>query len=171
MDYLHRLLKWVDHNRYTVLGVILAIGISVWLIGCQPETTSTLDPTQDVTASGLQREIQTKQQEFNQEAADLMVAASKLEAESRQHEADIDNYNQTVEAAIEDLQRQQEQRREVIRYLGGLGTSIAEGTVNPASLIGGVTQLLLLGLAGGVGADNLRKGKVISSLKRDSGSS
>jgi hypothetical protein len=168
VDFLHRILKWVDHNRFTVLGVLLSIGLSVWLVGCQPETTSTLDPSKNVTAPELQQEIQIKQAQFNERAAQLEIAASKLEAESRLMEADAETYNEAATAAVADLQKQEEQRKEVIRYLGGLGTAIAEGTVNPASLIGGVTQLLLLGLAGGIGADNIRKGVVIKRQKNSS---
>lgn len=64
MDTLHRLLKWVDHNRGLAFGIALAALVSFWLIGCTPKTASILVPDKEVTATELEREIAQVESDF-----------------------------------------------------------------------------------------------------------
>ena len=39
---MHTILKWIDYNRYFVIGLILAIAVAVGAVGCNPKVTSPL---------------------------------------------------------------------------------------------------------------------------------
>ncbi len=140
MDGLHSLLKGVDHNRWLIVGLIVAVALSSLLIGCVPKTASILYP-------------------------DRLVTAAELEREAVQIQGDAEAQLAQLELARADLQRQAELRAKVIEIAGGLGTSLAAGQITPAAGIAAVIQLLALAAAGGAIADNRRKDKKITELK------
>jgi len=136
MDMLHKALKWVDQNRYMAVAVILAVGLAVWLLGCQPMTASVRHPGEQVTAVELERE------------AALI-------------ESDIQAQLKALEMARADIERQVALRAQAVEILGGLATAATTGTFTPATGINaGLTLLGLIGL--GAVADNRRKDKVIA---------
>ncbi len=136
MDGLHSLLKAIDHNRWLVVGLVLAAALSGWLIGCAPTTASVLDPGREVTAVGLERE-------------------------AVQVQAEVEAKLQQLDLARADLQRQAELRAKFMEIAGSLGTAMAAGQVTPAAGVAAVIQILTLAAAGGAIADNRRKDKVI----------
>ena len=136
MDGLHSLLRAIDHNRWLVVALLIAVALSGWLIGCVPKTASVLDPGREVTAVELDREA--------------VVIQARAEAELRQ-----------LELARADIQRQAELRAKIIEVAGSLGTAAVAGQISPAAGIAAVIQVLTLAAAGGAIADNRRKDKVI----------
>lgn len=136
MDVLHKVLNWLDHNRYLAVTILLTAALSVWLVGCQPMTGSVLKPGEKVTAVELEREA--------------VVVQADVEAKLKQ-----------LELAQADIQRQVELRTQAIQILGGLAETATTGTFTPATGINAVVTLLgLIGL--GAVADNRRKDKVIN---------
>lgn len=158
MDVIHTALKWVDYNRGFVIGVILAIGFSVWILGCPATTQSVLAPDRQVDAAGLEREIIQAQGQFDLEAVAIQ---QRIEA----YNVDVEVFNEKVVAAADHLAEQYEQRAAIVETLGGLAMSAATGGFSPATAAAGVLTLGALAAAGGLGVDNIRKRKVIRTLK------
>ena len=151
MDVLHKMLKMLDHNRWTVGLMAVAVLVSAGLVGCQPETMSLVDPDRRVTAVGLARE----------------TTALKAGLEKRQSALDVDVTalaDQTGIASSE-IEAKTELRRTIVETLGGIGTAVAEGSFSATSGVGAVIQLALAGLAGGGLLDRRRKDQVIAKLK------
>ena len=163
VDILHKILKWVDHNRGLVTALLLAVMLSVWVVGCQPKTTSVLDPHQKVTAAELQREMAIVSRDLSKREAMIAQMQAALEAEAQEK-------SDAIAAAIDDLDRQIAMRKQMITAIGAMGQSLAAGTLTPAAGINGVVSLILLLGAGGLGVDNLRKNRVIQQLKDKAGS-
>lgn len=138
MDVLHAALKALDHNRWTVLGLIAALGLCVALLSCQARTLSVLNPPAQVTSSELERE------------------AAQIHAET---EAKL----KQLEIAQADIRRQVELRARIIQTAGAIGTAAAAGTVTPGASIAAVVQVLTACAAGGLYLDNRRKDKKIAT--------
>ena len=138
MDFLNKLLKVADHDRWKVIGLLLGILAAVAIVGCQPTTGSVLNPGEKVAR------------------AELASEAATLKAQAEANVAKI-------EAGFADLDKQAEFRADVINTLGGLATAAAEGTISPTAGIASIVNLALLGLAGGGIIDGRRKDKLISS--------
>jgi lipopolysaccharide export system protein LptC len=158
MDIIHRITNWADHNRWTLILLLLA-GVAIgWLAGCKPQTT--LSGHEDpLTRQELQAAVIEKSADFSQAKAELETRAAVLNDR-------IESFNQQVQLAEADLQEQEQVRLQIIELLGaGLSDAMA-GTFNPAMLI--VPGLSLLAAAFGVGKtiDNRRKDKVIEDLQR-----
>jgi len=43
-DFLHTIPNKINHDRWTILGAVLALGILGWLVGCRSRTASTRTP-------------------------------------------------------------------------------------------------------------------------------
>ena len=56
-DIWHVITKWIDHNRYTAVGLIAAFSVFAWVVGCES------------TTAGLSGQLVNRQQ-FNAEIAD-----------------------------------------------------------------------------------------------------
>lgn len=151
MDLWHKILNFLDHERGKVIGLVIAALLASWIVGCQPTTTSTLDPERTVTPPELAREVVITQGGFDKRADVL--------------NADIATYNQTVEVAEADLEAKFALRTKIIEVVGGLGTAIATGGFSAPAAIGSIIQLAMLGLVGGSVVDTVRKNKVITTLK------
>jgi len=151
MDILHKALKWLDYNRYTVAGLLIACATAGWLIGCQVGTESLTTPGRKVTASELERERVTL-------VASLTARQSALATEAEAVAA-------KAELARADIAEQQATRAKVIEVLGGIGTMVAEGGTSPAGIIGAVVQVAGLAGLGAVWADKNRKNTLLEAEK------
>lgn len=49
----------LNHERYQTISLLLATGLLIWFLGCEPKTQSLIDPTQQVTRAQLDIEIDT----------------------------------------------------------------------------------------------------------------
>ena len=72
-EYLKRVWKWLEHNRFTV--ICPAVGIVIWVaaIGCTPETKSPINPERMVDA----RELSI---DFEQWQTEQRIVEAKFEA-------------------------------------------------------------------------------------------
>jgi len=158
-DLIHAGMKFLDHYRYSAGAIILAIAIIGVLVGCEAQTVSIIDPSQKVTAQGLQIEAAKIQ-------GDLASEKAAIDAAIAEYNGRIETFNQQIEAAQSDIEKKEAVRAELLQIGGAVATSVAEGSVNPASLIGTGITALSLALGIGASADNRRKDAKIQSLKK-----
>ena len=148
-DIWHVITKWIDHNRYTAVGLIAAFSVFAWVVGCES------------TTAGLSGQLVNRQQ-FNAEIAD---AKADIEREMTLLHQRASSLAEREIMAKDDLDEQDEKRQEVIDTISGLGTSLASGgTFTGAQII--TTTLSMAGIIGGGNfVDTRRKNKIISELK------
>ena len=161
-DLLHGLLKWVDHNRYLVAGVVLFALFAGWLVGCDVKTQSLLSEDQKVTLRELEREVIVVQQTLDDEA-------STLREREALYNAKVESMNNAIAIAEADIAEKQEVRLKLIEIAGAVGTAAAAGTLSPAAGIAAAIQALTLFVGGGAIIDNRRKNRVIARLKNGNG--
>jgi len=89
--------KWLNHNRYVVIGPVVGLMLWAYALGCTPETASPLDIGRMVNASQLEIDFLTWQ-------AQQEITAAKFEA------------------AGQDLVRQEEQNAALKETILGLAT-------------------------------------------------
>lgn len=70
--------KWIDHNRFVVIGPVLAIMIWFYAVSCTPQTRSPLDPAKLVTERELGIEFKVWQAENEIMIAKFEVAGEDL---------------------------------------------------------------------------------------------
>ena len=164
-DVMHKLTNWIDHNRYTVLSVlifILMMTVVVSLAGCESVTlglTAAADGTAaKVTRSEFERQVLAGEK-------DLAVRRIELDGLVAAFNEEVKTFNQRVEAGQEELARQDEFRQQIVDTIGLVATSATEGSLNPAALVPIGIGLLGGALGLGTSADNRRKDKVITNLK------
>jgi len=56
-----RVWKWIDHNRFVVIGPVLGLAIWIYALGCTPQTISPIEPTRLVTESQLETDFKAWQ--------------------------------------------------------------------------------------------------------------
>ncbi|RKY11462.1 MAG: hypothetical protein DRP65_04165 [Planctomycetota bacterium] len=83
MKVIDEIRKWMDHNRFFVIGILGSTLIFIIAVGCTPTTQSPVDPAVMVTAPELELEYLTwhKQQEIILARFDL--ARADLEAQKK----------------------------------------------------------------------------------------
>tara|TARA_Y100000593_G_C4047490_1_gene208108 strand:- start:27 stop:473 length:447 start_codon:yes stop_codon:yes gene_type:complete len=147
MDIWNRLSKWIDHNRYLVIALIIALAVNSYLFAMGSKTSSLINEGQRVNRIQLEGEIGVKTAELN---------------------AAITAFNAKVEAAVADLDEQDRIKAEIVEIVGGLATGVAGGGVGAPQIIATVLGIGgVLGF-GGTMVDNRRKDKKIVELKNGS---
>lgn len=157
-DATHWLLKFVDHERFKLLGGLVGVLIVISMVSCEVAIRSPFSG-EKVTRQEFRLEAIAKEQ-------DLDNARTQLEQALLAHNKKVELYNEQkaiAEEAFEEKERLQEGFLEIV---GGAATTMASGgTVN-------VAQALMAALAlGGVGTgiagvvDSARKNKVITREK------
>ena len=167
-DALHSITNWIDHNRYTVLSVlmfIVALGIIFSLTGCESTTGALAATTGDGVA------LKVTRSEFEHQALvgdkDFAIRRIQLDGLAAVFNEEVAAFNAQVQAGQEDLLRQDLFKQQFLETVGGVAISATEGTLNPTALLPIAIGLLGGALGLGTSADNRRKDKVISTLKVD----
>lgn len=166
-DYVHALLKFIDYNRYTVAAAmvfIVTLALAVSLAGCQATTPALLTDTPNAPAPKVSRA------EFERQALlaekDLTVKRLALNAQIDALNAEIQTFNQRLQAGLDDLNRQDEFRAQLLDTLSVAAANAAGGTLNPVALIPIGFGLLGSALGLGAAADNRRKDALIQQMKK-----
>ncbi len=89
--------KWLNHNRYVVIGPIIGVMLWAYALGCTPETASPLD-------------------------IGRMVNASQLEIDFKTWQAQQEIMTAKFDAAGQDLVRQEEQNAKLKETILGLAS-------------------------------------------------
>jgi len=130
-------MKTIKHYKSTSFAVIIAIILSVWLIGCQSTTESLVNPEEKVTKSVLEKEF-----EFLSSKVDANIEEIRLEYQKR----------------LEDLKRQDDIKRAITEASAAVANS---GTINPVGIITLLAAILGIGSI----ADNRKKDGIIAGMK------
>lgn len=132
------MLKWLDHERYKVLGVVLALGLWGWLVGCQPTASY---KGEQLDRSELARSAVTLRSEFDAAVAEL-------------------------ELAFDEIEQEEAFRARLLELAGGaLGTMASGGAVNWAEALASLLGLGVFAVGGGAVLDKHRANAVITRLK------
>lgn len=78
--------KWIEHNRYVLIGPIVALLIWAFALSCTPLTTSPLDPGRLVNVQQLDLDFKTWQSQQEIMAAKFEVAGLDLEQQAASNE-------------------------------------------------------------------------------------
>lgn len=84
-DIMQKIRKWIDHNRFVVIGPIVAILIWAYALGCTPVTTSPLDLGRMVNVQQLDIDFKTWQAEQEITAAKFEAAGQDLARQEEQN--------------------------------------------------------------------------------------
>lgn len=160
-DILHRGLKWIDHNRWLVLCVIIALTAVGGLVGCKAKTAGLVAPDV-VTRPVFERQVVQVGQQFTARRIALTAEIDTLNTE-------IAAANANIETGRGHLDRQDEFRAGIVKFVGGAIADAMAGTVNVGGLV--TSGLLLLTAGAGIGraADNARKDAKIREMKANGG--
>jgi len=149
--------KLLDHSRYTIIGTILGLimaGSLVGFAGCQSRTLGL--GGERVNRMELAAEV------INSDT-DIATTRAEIEAATAVLNVEIEARNQRATQAIEDLDRQDLVKVQVIEAVSLIGQQAASGTpVNWLGLIPMATTVLLGAAVGGFAKDNLRKDRKIA---------
>jgi hypothetical protein len=163
-DIWNRTTKWIDHNRFTALGLfIIATLLALYAAGCQPKTTSpttgekvdaaTLAIEQNKTGAALKAEAAALEAKYAALAAELRAQTAALDAKAAAAKADY-------EAAFADIENQQARWEAMFGVASEMVTAVRPEL---GALLGAI------GLIFGVsrGADARRKDTVIARYKHE----
>ena len=165
MDVFYKGWKWVEHNPYVTICVIVALAAVGGLVGCKATTGSLLgepgQPAQQVTRPAFERDVIKVGQQFSARKVALQAEIATLNTE-------IAAANANIESGRAHLDSQDEFRAGIVQFVGGALADAADGNVNVGGLV--TSGLLLLTAGAGIGraADNARKDAKIKEMKADS---
>lgn len=133
-DWLHKLLKWLDYNRWTVIAgimfIVLFAGIAT-TVGCQSRTLG-LIPSQDGEV------VKVDRMEFNQQVItvqkDVAVKKATLDAQATAYNEEVKEINAKIEAGLSDLDKQDEFKQQLLDTVGTVATQAASGGLNPTAV-------------------------------------
>lgn len=162
-DVTHGLLKFVDHERFKLIGLAIGVAVVLLTVGC------------GVTIRSPFSSEKVTRQEFSLEAVameqDLAVAHMQIKQAQLAYNNKVDLYNEQKVAGQEQFEEKERLQTGFVEILGGLATTLATGgQVNTASVL--MSVLALGGIGGGIGGvvDSARKNKVIKKEKAKNGS-
>lgn len=159
MDIVHKVLKWLDYNRYKALAIMMIGIIMIYGLACRSTTASLQDPAKKVDLAVFTAQARQEAAEMAQQRADLIAQIETFNAKAAQLEA-------AIAAGFDDLADQERIKAELFNLTGSVVTELISGNpTSPAAIIG--TVLTALGLLGGFGAlaDSKRKDEIISQQK------
>ena len=161
-DVLHKVLKVVDHNRYSIAAAVvfvLTMGFVISLTGCEAMTYGLAKgAAPKVTRAEFQRQALIGEK-------DIAVRRIELDAQLAAFNEEVKAFNDRIIAGQQDLQRQDAFKQQLLDTVGLVAISATEGTLNPTALVPIAIGLLGGALGLGTAADNRRKDQVITELK------
>jgi hypothetical protein len=150
-DWLHSILKVVDHERGKVIAIILAVAIVFGAWGCEIKLTSPISDKK-VTLEQFEAEVQAKKVEFD----------SKLNLIN----AEMQQFLTNAEITQQDFAKWEEFKTQAFDILAGVVTTVTGGgQVNVAQVVASLIGLGGVGMAVGSLYDSNRKNKVIETEK------
>lgn len=78
--------KWIEHNRFLVIGPTVALMLWVYAVSCTPLTRSPLDPGRMVNVTQLDLDFKTWQSQQEIMAAKFEAAGRDLEQQKANNE-------------------------------------------------------------------------------------
>ena len=161
-DVWHKLMKFLDYERWKVIGFVTAMIIGFSIVGCDLKISNPYDPQGDKINATEFRLLSTNAEvSLKQELAEYDAWGITLQAKATAHD-------QNTQAGKEEFVEKQEFQVKVINFIGGLATTLLTGgTANPASIITSLITLAAVGTGLGAIKDKRNGNKVIADLKAD----
>lgn len=150
-DLLHKILKFVDHERGKIIGLVVGVVVVFGVYGCQVELKSPF--------SGNKVTEKEFQVEFN-------TAKAKLEAQMQQLEIEMEELVAKGQITAEEFAKWQKVKSQLFDVAGGVATTLASGgAINTTQVV--ASLLAVAGITGTAGGwlDSNRKNKVIEKEK------
>ena len=158
MEIWHRITNWIDHNRGVFFGIVFAVLLGGWIIGCQAKMPGLVED-EPVILEVFRAQVDRAELDIKNQ-----IAAHHLTGENLQ--ATVDALNAKVEYTEEGFAKKIEFNRAVVEFGGGIiSTLISGGTIDAADKVGGFITLLLGAGVLGLAVDNNRKDRKITGLK------
>ncbi|MBN2591594.1 MAG: hypothetical protein JXA96_17140 [Sedimentisphaerales bacterium] len=150
-DWLHSILKVIDHERGKVIALILAVAIVFGVWGCEIKLTSPISDKK-VTIEQFETEVQAKKIEFE----------SKLNLIN----ADMQQLLSNADITKAQFAKWQDFKTQAFDILAGVVTTAAGGgQVNIAQVVASLVGLGGVGMAVGGLYDSKRKNDIIDKTK------
>ena len=159
MDVLHKLLGFVDHERWKVLGFVLALCLLLGFVGCEITMPSIGATEEQVTEEVFEMEVIATERTLSNKLTEYEALGKKLDAE-------VVEYNAQVEFGRAGFERKVEFRRKFINLAGGAALSLITGQpLEVASVASSFLTLMSIGIGIGAVADSKRKDMVLKNSK------
>lgn len=166
MDLIHNILKNLDHNRYTYLG-LAAASTMITVSACSP--TRVVNPLTGEIVSGDQavdafnQEFTNLEQEFIANTAAIKQLVTRNETITQESEL----LSQRFEGTWKQIEAQEERNNALLtQVLDFASPALASVGLSP-DLVMGALGVVGLGIGGGTILDRRRKDTVIRKLKSD----
>jgi len=160
VDLWHKLVKIVDYERGKIVGLAIALLIGISIVGCEPKIDNPWD------AAGPKIDRMELQLLSVQQEHELAKALAQYEAVGKELEARVAAYNQSLELAEAEIDRQLELRQKFIEIGGGIAsTLLTGGTINAAAIIASLIGLSAVGFGTGAVVDKRRANRIIAENK------
>ena len=185
-DWVHRAVKWLDHNRYVAVAILLIAAVAGWTVGCRSTTGSIiLNKPGKVDAVTLEQQVATVKQELTAEKAALDAEAAGIDADRAiyaqtigkavaDHNAKTITWNartteksEQIDLARADLAAQDAMKQQLVATIGQSIITAAKGGIDPANTAVGLVSLASILLGGGALFDNRRKDSLVVQLKAE----
>ena len=159
-DLTHRVAKWVDHNRYLTLAVVLGLVLAIGLVACQPTTVALAGPQ---AVAGAKVDLATFEAQIVSETMRLQGMRAEVDKGNALYNAEVAAFNARVDAGRKDLEKQAAVKAELISIAGGIATAaVSGGQITAAQGVAAGIQVLSALCVGGLLLDNRRKDQVIA---------
>ncbi len=83
---MEKIWKWINHNRFVLIGPIIGIMLWAYAVGCTPLTSSPLDPARLVNVQQLDLDFKTWQSQQEIMAAKFEAAGLDIEQQAASNE-------------------------------------------------------------------------------------
>ncbi len=155
------MLKQLDHHRGLVTALAIALLLAAQLVGCEIRTAGLIAPQQRVGVEQFTTEAQLIEQQLADRRDELVERFERFND-------DVAAFESAVASRTTDLQQQFALREQIVMQVGGLAAQAADGSLHPVSAVSTLLSLIAFASAGGLIADNVRKDRVIKTLKKPS---
>ncbi len=144
---MNKMLEWIRHNQGQTIALVVILGFSMWIWGCDSQVSSITDPAFKVTRAELQREVSSLVSEYERDIATIQLSISQTQEQAADKTEKLDQLDKVKQTVV------------------NLGLVVAQGgTIDP---FGAATTLLaILGI--GAIADNRKKDGLIIDIKNGS---
>ena len=151
IDLLNKLLKFVDHERGKVIGMIIAVALVLGVWGCEIKLTSPL------SGNKITRE---------QFAVEVKAAKVQYETKMEMLNAEMQQFLSNAEITDKEFARWEEFKQGAFDLLAGIVTTAAGGgKINTSQVIASLIGLGGVSMAAGGWYDSNRKNKIIEKEK------
>lgn len=133
-DKMKKIWKWINHNRFVLIGPIIGVMLWAYAVGCTPLTGSPLDPARLVNVQQLDLDFKTWQKQQEIMAAKFEAAGLDLEQQAASNEKIKETLLGLASGGIPDMPGL------IKLVLGGGGIGAIVDNIRKGGVIGGLKR-------------------------------